>query len=128
MERTSEDLTDNPQSSEPIPETKPKRKYNLEEKRLMGQVERWLKKQEGCWYLKQGARIPNQFSHQKVGVPDLCVILRNRTVWVELKKPGSYLRPKQKEEIAKMQAAGAEVHVVRTIEEFKKVFEVGVAA
>ncbi len=104
-------------------EEKPKRKYNLEEKKLMGQVERWLKKQENCWYLKQGSRnFVNHVNSQKPGIPDLCVILNGRTVWVELKKPGGYLRPVQKEVIAKMQLAGAEVFVAKTIDEFKEIF------
>ncbi|WP_221636717.1 VRR-NUC domain-containing protein [Listeria booriae] len=47
------------------------------------------------------------------GVPDRLVILRRRTIYVELKKPGETLRPKQEYWVKKLQGLG---HTVYTID------------
>lgn len=48
---------------------------------------------------------------QDKGWPDL-LLVRDRVVWLELKASGGRLRPDQEEVIARLVAAGAEVHIV----------------
>lgn len=55
-------------------------------------------------------------SPARAGVPDRVVIARAATVFVEVKRPGGRLRRLQQVVIDKMRRAGAEVHVVDTIE------------
>lgn len=53
------------------------------------------------------------------GVPDLLLIYKGRTTFIELKSPKGTgrLSPLQKREIAKIQRAGANVYVVSSKEE-----------
>ena len=108
------------------PAEKPKRKLNLVEKKITKQITDWLKKQDDCWYYKvaasAGRTSTGSFTMQRTGIPDLCVIHKGRCVWLEVKRPGGYLRPNQKEEIARMESAGAEVYVVRSLDEVKAIF------
>jgi hypothetical protein len=53
---------------------------------------------------------------QRPNCPDL-VITGCTTVWLEVKTPTGRLRPGQKREIDEMRTAGAEVYVVRSLEE-----------
>lgn len=55
-------------------------------------------------------------SPARAGVPDRVVIAPAGTVFVEVKRPGGQLRRLQQVVIEKMRQAGAEVHVVDTIE------------
>ncbi len=52
------------------------------------------------------------------GAMDRVFIKGIRTVWVEFKDPDGVLAELQKREIARMRKAGAEVHVIDTIEAF----------
>ena len=95
------------------------------ERDITNEITNWLKKQKECWYYKVAAK-PAQvkegsFARQRTGIPDLSVIYRGRSVWFEVKRPGGKLRPNQAKEIARMQAAGAEVFLVRSLEEVKTI-------
>jgi hypothetical protein len=104
---------------------KPKKVYNLVEKKITLQITNWLKKQAECWYYKVagggGFTSNGRLVMQRSGVPDLCVIYHGRTVWFEVKKPDGKLQPAQQLEIAKMIYAGAEVFVVRSLGEVKDI-------
>lgn len=58
------------------------------------------------------------------GAPDRVFIKDGQTVWVEFKDPDGRLAELQKREIAKMQAAGAKVHVFCTVRDFRNVMGV----
>lgn len=51
------------------------------------------------------------------GVPDLVVVWRGRTVFMEVKAPGGRLSPAQCETCAAIEAAGGQVAVVRSVDE-----------
>jgi hypothetical protein len=40
------------ETTEPPPAAKPKKKYNLAEKKITKKITDWLKTLEGCWYYK----------------------------------------------------------------------------
>lgn len=56
-----------------------------------------------CWH-------DNDSRRNKAGLPDL-LCLRERCVWVECKTERDRLRPEQRRFIARLKAAGQEVHV-----------------
>ena len=55
------------------------------------------------------------------GVPDLCLILRGRTVFIEMKTAGGRLSDKQTKVIDNMRAAGADVRICRSKAEFAEI-------
>jgi hypothetical protein len=65
---------------------------------------------------------------QRSGVPDLCVVIEGRTVWVELKRAAGTVSRLQAATIDDMRHAGAEVFVVRTADEFAAVLGIGGAS
>lgn len=58
---------------------------------------------------------------QRGGVPDLCVIVEGRTLWIELKRGSGTVSKLQAATMTDMRWAGAEVFVVRTADEFAAV-------
>ena len=58
-------------------------------------------------------------SVSRKGWPDLCVLGHGWAVWLEVKKPGGTVSPSQRALINRMQTAGLEVHVVRSVAEAK---------
>ena len=55
------------------------------------------------------------------GAPDRLVMLKNRTIWVELKAPGKKCKPHQASEHERMRAAGQQVEVVDSFERVDEV-------
>ena len=55
------------------------------------------------------------------GAPDRLVMLKNRTIWVELKAPGEKCKPHQAREHERMRAAGQRVEVVDSFERVDEV-------
>jgi len=51
------------------------------------------------------------------GMPDRVAIKAGRTIWLEFKAPRGRVSPEQEERFAEMRAAGAEVYVVRALED-----------
>jgi hypothetical protein len=93
----------------------------ITEAELTKSITNWLKTLPGCWFYKVAARAPGKTGAQKTGIPDLCVVYKGATVWFEIKRPGpgGKLKPSQEREIPLMREAGAEVRVVRSLEEVK---------
>ena len=55
------------------------------------------------------------------GVPDLCVAMPGgRSAYLEVKVPGGRLSPEQEDVIARLQAMGVPVAVVRNVEEVRQ--------
>ncbi|MBA3829937.1 MAG: VRR-NUC domain-containing protein [Taibaiella sp.] len=80
----------------------------------------WLSTLPGCWFYKVHAQKPGKNGSQKTGVPDLTLESRRHgRVWIEIKTPKGTLTDSQKREIPKMQAAGATVIIVRSLEELR---------
>jgi hypothetical protein len=111
------------ETTEPPPAAKPKKKYNLAEKKITKKITDWLKTLEGCWYYKvsggAGFMSNGRMVKSRPGVPDLLVIYQSRTFWFEIKSLTGKLSKVQQEEIARMQAAGARVYTVRSLETVK---------
>lgn len=53
--------------------------------------------------------------YQAAGLPDLVVVWQARTLWFEAKTPDGELTPIQRRQHDLMRAAGAEVHLVRSV-------------
>ncbi|MEN6547732.1 MAG: VRR-NUC domain-containing protein [Armatimonadia bacterium] len=51
------------------------------------------------------------------GMPDRVAIKDTQTIWLEFKSPHGRLSPAQEERFAEMRAAGAEVYVIRSVED-----------
>ncbi len=51
------------------------------------------------------------------GMPDRVAIKAGRTIWLEFKAPRGRVSPEQEERFAEMRAAGAEVYIVRALED-----------
>jgi hypothetical protein len=101
------------------PAEKPKRKYKLQEKAITKKITDWLKTLEGCWYYKVAASSKGGVSFMRPGVPDIYCIYRGQSYWLEVKSSTGRLSKVQQEEIARMQAAGARVFTVRSLEDVK---------
>ena len=76
---------------------------------------------EFCKRVKAKGGLALKFISSIAGVPDRIVILNADVFFVELKAPRGCLRKVQKAMIAKMRAAGAEVHVVRSFNQIDEV-------
>lgn len=59
------------------------------------------------------------------GAPDRVFIADGRTVWIEFKAPDGHVDPAQEMEHKRMRAAGAEVHVVRTVDAAQRILRRG---
>jgi hypothetical protein len=79
-------------------------------------------------YLRRN-RIPYDHSRMdkkstnKVGDPDFKVYVRNRVLFMEIKKPGGKLSDEQKVRINELNAAGNEVYLCFSYDEAKKQIE-----
>ena len=80
----------------------------------------WLSTLPNVWHFKVHAQKPGKNGAQKTGVPDLCLeSTRHGRVWVEIKTPKGKLTDSQEREIPKMEAAGATVLIVRSLQELQ---------
>mgnify|MGYP003625222010 FL=1 len=59
----------------------------------------------------------------KAGVPDLLILHKGRTIWIEVKKEGGYLSRKQKEVHEKIAMAGGDVFTARSVEDVQKLLQ-----
>src|SRR5262249_36200773 len=55
----------------------------------------------------------------KPGIPDLCIVFRGRSIFIELKAKRGRLSPAQKAMHAQLVLAGAVVHTVRSLDELE---------
>lgn len=74
---------------------------------------RVIAEQHGAALLKLGAALQR-------GIPDRMLLWQGRTIFIEFKSPGRYPTPIQRHWHARLRGLGFEVHVFRTVEEFKK--------
>ena len=57
------------------------------------------------------------------GAPDRVVMLRGKTIWVELKAPGQKAKPHQQREHARMRSLGQTVVIIDQIEQIKELLK-----
>jgi hypothetical protein len=77
--------------------------------------------QEFCRRVTKRGGLALKFISSVAGVPDRIVVLGGDVFFVELKRPTGKLRKLQKAMIRKLRAAGAEVHVVKTMNHIKDI-------
>ena len=77
-------------------------------------LEGWLVK---SWF--QQGMVPKSLQ----GMPDKIAVKNGRHVWIEFKVPGKNLSPKQQERKAELEAAGATVLVVHSLDELIELLE-----
>lgn len=80
---------------------------------LLKQTKKYLKSQN-VFYIK----FNDKFTY---GIPDLCIFLKGRSIWVELKREGSNLRETQGRTIQRIRDSGNEAFVIRSLEEIKMI-------
>lgn len=78
-------------------------------------VRAYLQALPETWWMKV---TPNGFT--SAGIPDFVVCHRGRFLAFEVKAPGNYPTPLQRSQIGKLDAAGALVGVVRSVEDVKE--------
>ena len=61
--------------------------------------------------------------HTPRGLPDLMIVHNGKFTGIEVKRPGAKLRPEQGAFGIKLTLAGAEYHVVHSLEEFIIAFQ-----
>lgn len=76
---------------------------------------------EFCRRVTQRGGLAFKFTSSVAGVPDRIVVLGGDVFFVELKRPTGKLRKLQRAMIRKLRAAGAEVHVVKTMNQIKDI-------
>lgn len=57
------------------------------------------------------------------GLPDICAIKNGRHVWLEIKTPAGRVKPEQEILHQQLRAHGAEIYVVRSLEDCIKALE-----
>lgn len=77
--------------------------------------------QEFCRRVTKRGGMALKFTSSVAGVPDRIVVLGGDVFFVELKRPTGKLRKLQRAMIRKLRAAGAEVHVVKTMNQIKDI-------
>lgn len=85
----------------------------MQEVQIEGEVVAWA--QRHGWFTRKLQWVG------RVGAPDRLFIKGARVVFIEFKTATGRLSAWQRREIEAMRAAGAEVHVVRTVEQGKEV-------
>jgi hypothetical protein len=57
----------------------------------------------------------------KAGVPDILIVFRSDSIWIEVKKEGGYLSKTQKLVHSDIQDAGGRVYTCRSIEDMEEI-------
>jgi len=84
-------------------------------------LERDIEKKSCQWAVAQGWMSMKLVSSNHRSVMDRMFVRRGRVVFIEFKTPKGKLTDGQTREIARFRAAGAEVHVARSLEDVKKI-------
>jgi hypothetical protein len=92
-----------------------------EEGAIQKAITDWLSTLPNCWHLRVHYQKPTSRGSQKPGVPDLYCCFQGRHVWFEIKRPRATTQDNQEAEIAKMEQAGAEVFIVRSLAEVRNI-------
>lgn len=89
------------------------------ESRITASITKYLKTLgPDCFYLKiHGGPM------QRAGIPDLLVIHRGRWIFLEIKTQRGVVTPLQAAEMRRIEAAGGEAHVIRSLAEVVGIFE-----
>lgn len=61
--------------------------------------------------------------YQEAGLPDLVAVLDGETYWLEAKTETGSASPIQERQHERLRAAGANVHVVRSVGEVRKILQ-----
>lgn len=89
------------------------------ETRLQKEIQLWLHKTfPDCFVMKIHG---NKF--QKIGVPDLCVVIDGLSIWIETKVGNNKTSPVQKEVINELNESGAVAFVAYSLDDVKKNFK-----
>jgi hypothetical protein len=96
----------------------------MNESEITKTITDWLKTLPNVWWMKIYGQGFSRGGKQKTGVPDLCVeSTRHGRLWVEVKTPKGKLETSQEREFPKMEAAGAKVIIVRSLEELRTIMD-----
>lgn len=71
---------------------------------------------EPLWYMKMHGG-----AMQVSGLPDLCLVYKGRSVWIEVKAEGKTATPLQVQTMQRLEAAGAVCGVATCVEEAKTI-------
>jgi hypothetical protein len=98
-------------------------KYDhITEALITEQIRGWLHRAKAggmnLWWMKIHGS-----NWQKSGVPDWLILRDGRYVWIEVKTPRGAVRPIQAYQIGQLEKCGADVWIVRSLEEFVDVME-----
>jgi hypothetical protein len=95
---------------------------DMTEAEITKAIIKWLETLPNTWIFKIHGHGYGLGGSQKTGVPDICLESeRFGRIWLEVKTAKGQLKPSQEREFPKMQAAGARVHIVRSLEEVKAI-------
>lgn len=87
----------------------------MTESQLKTKVQAYLKSID-AFYMK----ISDRFS---IGIPDLCVVHNNRTIWIELKTDKGKVSLIQQWHIRMINSHGGEAHVCRSVNDVRAIIE-----
>jgi len=86
---------------------------------LQGKIQRWAK--EKGYPIQSNRQTKKAKGLLTPGWPDICLILYNRVVFIELKSAKGYLRKEQKDLRIQFLHLGHEIHEVRTFKRFLEI-------
>jgi hypothetical protein len=59
----------------------------------------------------------------KAGVPDILILHKGKTIWIEVKKEGGYLSRRQKEVHEQIAMAGGDVFTARSVDDVQELLQ-----
>lgn len=88
----------------------------MTESQLKMKVQRYLKNIDAF-----SMKISDRFSS---GIPDMCIVFKGRTIWIELKTPTGVVSAIQDYHIKEINRHCGEAYVVRSLERLKEILHV----
>ena len=96
----------------------------MSESEITKSIINWLNTLPQVWWMKIYGQGFSRGGKQKTGVPDLLIeSSRHGRIWVEVKTPNGKLEPTQEKQFPKMEAAGAKIYIVRSLEELQIIMD-----
>lgn len=91
----------------------------VSESALITKILAWVREQRRAGVPIKAIKLHGN-AYVESGTPDLHITLRGRSFWIEVKKPGGKTTALQDQRLSEWRTAGAEVAVVRSLEELKR--------
>ena len=86
------------------------------EAKVQAAIVRYLKTIPDLWFTKlHGGPM------QKAGLPDLCLVLRGFSIWLEVKSEDGKVTPLQEATMSRIRAAGGTAEVVRSVDDVRRI-------